>query len=115
MSQERLIWSEIAQARVLKEFLGVADDIDRALKAAHGKDEGIVQGLELVQKNIVHSFEKLGVKRVDCSGDFDPQFHEALMYVDSQDHRSGQVCQELRPGYLLQGKVLRHAQVSVAR
>ena len=74
-----------------------------------------LKGLKIIQKKISKSLKVLGIEEIDCSAEFNPRFHEALMQVDSSEHKSGQIVSVLNKGYLFKGEVLRHAKVSVAK
>ncbi len=120
VEKEKSEWITVAQATVIEKFLPIMDDLDRALQACKKeemdkKQLAWLQGFEIIQKNLKKTFSELEVKQIDCSGDFNPDFHEALIQVDSPDHESGQIVQVLNKGYLFKGKVLRHAKVSVAK
>jgi len=117
---ERADWIQMAQSGVLEKFLPIMDDLDRAITASEKEENehennAWLEGFKLIQKNLNKTFSDLGVKEIDCSSDFNPEFHEALMSVDSEDHKSGQIIQVLDKGYMLKDKVLRHAKVSVAK
>ena len=71
--------------------------------------------LQLIQKNLQKAFADLGVKKIDCSKEFDPHFHEALMQVESTNHNPGQIVQVFEPGFTIRDLVIRHAKVSVAK
>lgn len=120
VEQERASWMFDAQIEVLVPILSVADDIDRAVEACEKQKDSeekkaILDGLKIVQKNIEKTFKDLGVETIDCSGKFDPEFHEALLQVDSKEHESGDIVDVMNKGYKLNSKVLRHAKVSVAK
>jgi molecular chaperone GrpE len=118
IEKERASWIVTAQGTILKEFLPIIDDLDRALIAGEQtkevKDEWL-KGLKMIQKNLHKILENLGVELIDCTKDFDPDYHEALMQVDSKKHKKGQIVEVLKPGYVFKGIVLQHAQVSVAK
>jgi len=119
MEQERSIWIKAGKSSVITSFLSCIDDIERALDAverASGEGESkLLEGLQLIQKNMSKVLQDLGVKKVDCSGQFNPTYHEALLTVKSKDHKTGEIVGILSAGYELSGSVLRHAQVSVAQ
>jgi len=112
IEKERLRWMQEAQADAVREFLPVVDDLERAISS---QENGAVEGLQLIQKNLQKVFKKLSIKEIDCSGPFNPEHHEAIMQVDSEKHQQGDVVAVVSKGYLLHGLVLRHAKVSVAK
>jgi molecular chaperone GrpE len=119
ITKERSEWESFAQINIIEEFLPFIDDYERALQTAQkdGKKDGLawLQGFEIIYKNLKKTLDRMGVKEVDCSSNFDPEFHEALMEVESKDHKEGQIVQVLNKGYLFKDKVIRHAKVSVAK
>jgi len=119
VEEERAAWISHAQIEVLKPLLHLIDDIDRAVdsckKQEEADKESILSGLELIKKNLDKTFKDLGVSEIDCSGKFDPNFHEALIEVDSPDHTSGDIVDVVNKGYMFKDKVVRHAKVSVAK
>ncbi len=118
--KERGQWIMQAQVRVLQTFLPLVDELELALRSSSQYEftqdtQKWLDGFTLMQQNLHKRLEDLGVKEIDCSGAFDPQYHEALMHVESPDHESGAIVAVLGKGYLLGDEVLRHAKVSVAK
>jgi molecular chaperone GrpE len=106
------------RGRVIKRYLEVLDDLERAL--ANRPDEGggadWAAGVELIYRKFLGFLESEGVTRVDALGqDFDPNLHEAIAQEDNPDHDSGTVIEVLQPGYMLGERVLRPAVVKVAK
>jgi molecular chaperone GrpE len=123
MEKERTTWVQTGQNAIIQSFLPLFDDIERAFEAAqkaaaadsaHAGVASIVNGLNLVEKNMRKVLSDLGVQEVDCSGVFDPQLHEALMQTAAEGKESGAIVQVLSKGYVYKGTVVRHAKVSVA-
>jgi molecular chaperone GrpE len=109
---------QTAAGSVIKRFLGVLDDLERALKNRPETGDGAVwaEGIELVYRKLVSILESEGVKPMDIAGQmFDPNLHEAILSEDSDQHESGQIIEALQQGYLLGEKVLRPARVRVAK
>jgi len=117
--KERMQWATHAQDTVLTQILTVADDLDRALTQAResqGTDlAAFIKGIEMVASAVHKILDKHGVKEIDQMHTFDPTLHEALMNVDSTDHKSGAIVQVLQKGFMRYDAVLRPAKVSVAR
>jgi len=116
--QERADALRGAKADVLLSVLPVLDDFERALQAAPPEHAGQpwVEGLALIERKLRSALEAHGVTPVEALGKpFDPWEHEAVLYEESPAHEEGQVIAVLRPGYKLQGKVIRPAQVKVAK
>lgn len=120
VEKERALWIQEAQAETLKPLLSIVDDLERAIHACkHHKEDKTqkdwLEGLQLIYKNVTKIFVDLGVKEINCFGMFDPALHEALMQVDSTDHKQGEIVKILNKGYTFHDNVLRHAKVSVAK
>lgn len=108
--RDQVRWSEIAKESILKELLSLVDDFDRAIEQS-GDDNG----MKMIQQSFMKLLEKHGVKVMGETVEFNPEFHEAIMQVESADHESGQVVQILSKGFMIKDRVLRPAKVSVAQ
>jgi molecular chaperone GrpE len=97
----------------------VIDTIERAV--AHMpkdlKDHTWAQGIAGLVKNLDKSLTNLNLERVEAKPgtDFDPAFHEAIQFDEEADGDKEVIADELQPGYLLNGIVIRHAMVKVTR
>jgi molecular chaperone GrpE len=103
---------------LIKDILPMVDSLNRALKHAgnSGDFEAFKKGLKLVQDQLSGCLEKHGVEQIECLDKaFDPNVHEALFQVDSDAHEDNQIVDELEKGYLLNGRLLRPAKVSVCK
>src|SRR5690606_2842340 len=105
-----------------RDLLGVADNLRRALESlpdAARNDENVkvfVDGMELIERELLKAFEKAGIRRIDPLGEkFDHNLHEALFEVPSADQPSGVVIQVIQPGYVINDRLLRAARVGVTR
>ncbi len=107
-----------ARGRVIKRYLEVVDDLERALKNKPTEGAGAewAQGIELVCRKLQIYLESEGLTRMDPLGQpFDANLHEAVTEEKSDEHESGTVIEVLRPGYMLGERVLRPASVKVAK
>lgn len=105
-------------AQILKKYLVIADDLERALKTRPTQGEGAAwsEGVELVYRKLANILDAEGLKPIAKAGDpFDPNLHEAISHEDSEDVQSGQIIEVLQQGYAVGEKVLRPAVVRVAR
>lgn len=112
--------SEIHQAargEVIKLYLDIVDDLDRALQERPATEEGEAwaRGIEIIFQKLRSRLEAEGVKPMNPVGeDFDPNIHEALMKEENDDYESGKIIEVMQEGYWIGDKVLRPAQVRVA-
>ncbi|MGH7325742.1 MAG: nucleotide exchange factor GrpE [Candidatus Rokuibacteriota bacterium] len=117
MQREREEYTRYAAEALIRDVIPVLDNLDRALAAARGAPEAakVVEGVELIQRELLRVLEKHGVARYSALGQaFDPTRHEATARVISPEQTPGTVVAEVLPGYLLNGRLLRAAQVGVA-
>ena len=118
VEEERAEQYRSVASRVIMKVLSVLDDLQRALEQAPSGDEDApwVEGVSLIERRLFSLLESEGVSPVEAEGKpFDPWEHEALMTVESDEYESGTVASVIRPGYKINGKVLRPAQVAVVR
>jgi molecular chaperone GrpE len=107
-----------AAGSILKRYLGIIDDLERALKSRPQNGDGAAwaEGIELIYRKLLSILESEGIQPMEAEGKlFDPNLHEAIMSEDSDTHESGQIIEVLQQGYTLGDKVLRPAMVRVAR
>lgn len=108
-------------ANIAKDLLGVADNLARALESAPKVKEdaavaGLVDGVAMTAKQLNDALEKAGVKRIAPLGEkLDPNFHQAMMEVESADYAPGLVAQVMQDGYVLHDRLLRPAMVTVSK
>ena len=103
---------------LLRDILPLVDGMDRALEHACNSDdfEAFKKGLKMLHEQLLCCLKKHGVEMIDTAGkDFDPNVHEAMMQVESDEHEDSQVVSEFERGYLLNGRLLRPAKVSVCK
>ena len=103
---------------IITHFLGVNDDIERALSRAPETDDfqEWILGIELIHQKLQALFDAEGVELIDAEGErFDPNFHEAVSFEESDDHEEGLIIDITQPGYKIGERVLRPAMVRVAK
>lgn len=118
VEEEREEFERRVAGRLLLRVLEVMDDFDRALGHLPPEDdrEPWMQGIILIHQKLWALLGSEGVARIEAKGQpFNPWEHEAVFFEESESHPEGQVVQVVRDGYKLRDKVLRPAQVSVAR
>jgi molecular chaperone GrpE len=109
---------QVATGNVVRRFLEVLDDLERALQNRPEKGEGAVwaEGIELIYRKLVNMLENEGVKPMEIENDFfDPNLHEAVVSEENSEYESGQIIGVVRQGYVMGDRVLRPAMVRVAR
>ncbi len=117
-AKQYLSIAENARAEILSELLTVQDNFERALEVDHESSDfaDFRKGIELIFNQISDVLRKNGVEQFESIGcKFDPNLHEALMTVETEDADPDTIVQELTKGYKFNDKVLRHARVAVAR
>lgn len=106
------------QENLIRDILPQVDSLERALEHADTSDnfEAFKQGLKLVKEHFLGCLEKHGVEKIDACGKiFDPNVHEAMLQVESDNHENNKVLEEFETGYTLNGRLLRPAKVSVSK
>lgn len=107
-----------AIGNVVKRYLVVLDDLERALNNRPQEGEGAAwaSGIELIYRKLQVTLEADGVKEMEAAGQyFDPNYHEAITMEPSNDHESGQIIEVVQKGYWIGERVLRPALVRVAQ
>ncbi len=108
----------MGEKNVIEKILPVVDNFERGLVAIpeDEKDNAIASGMEMIYKQLAKTLEDLGVKPIEAVGkEFDPNFHNAVMQVESEEYESGVVAQEFIKGYMYHDTVIRHSMVGVVR
>jgi molecular chaperone GrpE len=103
---------------LLRDILPLVDNMDRALEHACNSDDfdAFKKGLKMLQEQFLCCLQKHGVELIDTAGkDFDPNVHEAMLQVEGDKHEESKVVNEFERGYLLNGRLLRPAKVSVCK
>ena len=117
-SKEKEQMFSMGEKSVIEKMLPVVDNFERGLAAVpeNEKDSAIVSGMEMVYKQLMKQLEDLGVKPIEAVGkEFDPNFHNAVMQVESDEFETGIVAQEFQKGYTYHDVVVRHSMVGVVR
>lgn len=118
IEREQATLRENISGEILKKYLIVLDDLERAMKVrpAEGEAAAWADGIELVYRKLISILESEGVKRIPAETEkFDPNRHEALTYEESPSHESDDIIEVIRQGYTIADRVLRPALVRVAR
>ena len=111
--KEKEAMFETGAKSVIEKILPVVDNFERGLATAPEGDP-FAEGMQMIYKQLLTELENLGVKPIDAKGkEFDPNLHNAVMQVASEELESGTVAEELQKGYMYRDSVVRHSMVSV--
>ena len=99
--------------QAITEFLPALDSFKMATE--YITDQNTLVGIQYIEKGILNTLEKMGIQVIDASGKFDPDFHQAIGSEVSADHESGDIIKECFKGFKMGDKVIRYAQVIVAK
>ncbi|MBP3735462.1 MAG: nucleotide exchange factor GrpE [Lachnospiraceae bacterium] len=108
----------MGEMSVLEKLLPVIDNFERGFDtvAEEDKDDAFVDGMHKIYAQLMKQMEDIGVKPIEALGkEFDPNFHNAVMQIESEEYESGIVGQELLKGYMYHDTVLRHSMVGVVK
>ena len=105
-----------AQAGMLDHMLLVIDYLDMALATECQTDEGkaLHTGVEMTRSQLTGVLERENVRSISTDGPFDPDVHQAVATIDTDEHEPGVILEVVRPGWMLGEQVLRYAQVKVS-
>ncbi len=114
--KEKTMMFETGAKSVIEKILPVVDNFERGLATIpeEDKESAFANGMKMIYKQMLDELDKLGVKPIEAVGqEFDPNFHNAVMQVESEEFESGVVAQELLKGYTYHDTVVRHSMVAV--
>ncbi|MDH4248583.1 MAG: nucleotide exchange factor GrpE [Deltaproteobacteria bacterium] len=105
---------------VLKDLIVIMDNLERAVEHARKEPDpestSLLEGVEMVQRQLQSVFDKYGLTRMEAAGKpFDPNLHEGIHVVETLEVAPDTIMQEFQVGYLLHERVVRPAMVSVAK
>ena len=114
--KEKQAMFETGAKSVIEKILPVIDNFERGFATVEEADaeDAFVKGMNQVYKQMMDELEKIGVKPIEAIGtEFDPNLHNAVMQVESEEFESGIVAQEFMKGYTYRDSVVRHSMVGV--
>ena len=114
--KEKQAMFETGARSVIEKLLPVVDNFERGLATVpeEEKDTPFVDGMNKIYKQLMTELDNMGVKPIEAVGkEFDPNLHNAVMQVESDEFESGIVAQELQKGYTYRDTVVRHSMVAV--
>ncbi len=113
-SKEREELSAVVTQELFKDLLPIVDNFDRAM-ATEAKDvESFKKGVEMIHNQLGEVLQKNGLEVIEAKGKkFDPNYHQAVMRVESDELEDDTIAQELQKGYMVKGRVIRPSMVQV--
>ncbi|WP_424689477.1 MAG: nucleotide exchange factor GrpE [Halarcobacter ebronensis] len=122
LEKEKYQAIDYASEKFAKDLLMPIDTLEMALAAEEAAKElpaeellaKLKEGVELTIKNFYTAFEKHDISIIETDGEFDPNFHDAVMQVDSENHKTGEIVQVMQKGYKFKDRLLRASMVSIA-
>lgn len=118
IERDQSLMSTNVKGEIIKKYLVIMDDLDRALKSRPAENEVAKwsEGVELIYRKLQNILEAEGVSRFPTGDEaFDPNCHEAISHEDNPDHASGEIIEVVQYGYKIGDRILRPALVRVAR
>ena len=116
--KEKTAMFETGAKSVIEKILPVVDNFERGLATVPEGEKGgaFAQGMEMIYKQLLTELEAIDVKAIEAVGqEFNPEFHNAVMQVESEEYESGIIAQELQKGYTYRDSVVRHSMVAVVQ
>jgi len=116
--REKAEFFKYAVEGVIKDLILVVDSIEKGIESAKesGNFDSLNEGIQLIHKQLGELLKKRDVTVIKAQGEpFDPNLHEAVMHIDSEDVEENAVIEEFQRGYLLHNRVIRPSMVSVSR
>lgn len=118
IEKEKFDHMKFANEDIVSQLFPIVDNFDMAFEAMEKAEDkaAVMDGIKLVQKEFHRILEDNGVKRIETRGkQFDPNVHEAVLAVETGEYPDGEIIEEVRAGYMLNDRLLRPAQVKVAK
>ncbi|MDD3204291.1 MAG: nucleotide exchange factor GrpE [Lachnospiraceae bacterium] len=116
--KEKSAMFETGAKSVIEKILPVVDNFERGINSIPEDEKGtaFAEGMNMIYKQLMDQLNEIGVKPIEAIGnEFDPEYHNAVMQVESEEYESGIVAQELLKGYLYRETVVRHSMVAVVQ
>lgn len=114
--KEKTQMYDMGAKSIIEKILPVINNFERGLAAVpeEQREDAFVVGMDKVYRQMLTELDASGVKPIEAVGqEFDPNFHNAVMQVESEEYDSGVVAQELQKGYMYKDSVVRHSMVAV--
>ncbi len=114
--KEKAVMFETGAKSIIEKILPVVDNFERGLATVpeEEKGSGFAEGMQMIYKQLMTELESLGVTPIEAIGqEFNPDYHNAVMQVESEEYETGIIAQELLKGYMYRDTVVRHSMVAV--
>ena len=125
LNRDKAIAISYANESFSKDILAVMDSFDQALLAISKAEEDtenksevinkMKEGVTLTYEQLKKILEKNSITEINSDGEFDPNLHQAIMQVDSDEHKDGHIVQVMQKGYMIKDRVLRPSMVSTKK
>ncbi|MFB6363024.1 nucleotide exchange factor GrpE [Paenibacillus elgii] len=115
--KEKEEFAKYASFKLIEQLLPVVDNFDRALAASKDSSdyEALTKGIDMIFRQLEQVLTSEGLQKMEAVGQpFNPEYHQAIMQVESDEYEEGIVAEEVQKGYLLKDKVIRPAMVKVS-
>lgn len=116
--KEKATMFEMGAKSVIEKMLPIVDNFERGLASVpeDKQNDSVYEGMNLIYKQLMTELDKLGVKPIEAVGqEFNPDYHNAVMQVESEEFETGFVAQELQKGYTYRDSVVRYSMVAVVQ
>jgi len=105
---------KFAAENLIKDLLPVLDSFDQAIGASAGGSAGMIEGVQMVQSQLLAAMRKHGLEEIPAVGEkFDPNVHQAIQRIEDPECQFETVAKEFAKGYILNGRLVRASMVSV--
>lgn len=115
--QEKEDFAKYASGKLIEQLLPIVDNFERAIAVSKDTSDhdALLKGVDMIFRQLDNVLAGEGLKAIESVGQpFNPEFHQAIMQVESDEHEEGTVIEEMQKGYMLKDKVLRPAMVKVS-
>ena len=116
--KEKAQMFDMGAKTIIEKILPVVDNFERGFQTVQDEDkeDAFVKGMDMVYKQLMQELNNAGVTEIEAVGkEFNPDFHNAVMQVESEEFESGIVAAEFQKGYMYKDSVVRHSMVSVVQ
>lgn len=108
---------QYASMKLIGQLLPIVDNFERAIAASSANNdyESLAKGVDMIFRQLIQTLDQEGLKAMNVVGEpFNPEFHQAIMQVETEEYEEGVVVEEVQKGYMMKEKVLRPAMVKVS-